>query len=122
MSLSKPDYQFSVYITPNLDDVYGLEASFVRPFPKIALENVIKSTNPIGKWQVTGTSCGLIASFTQQKDVNALLSLNLATVLGGPVHAARFSALDAKYRQVTNLFSITFLRFRQFVTIKSPIL
>lgn len=108
MSLSKPDYQFSVYITPNLDDVYGggLETSVARPFPKTALENIIKNSNPIGKWHVTGTSCGLIASFTHQKDVNALLSLNLATALGGPVHAARFSALDAKYRQVTVFYFV----------------
>ncbi|XP_024939672.1 uncharacterized protein LOC107266598 [Cephus cinctus] len=68
------------------------------------LEDAIRATEPFGAWQVSETSCGLIAAFARDADADKLLQHgDLARIFEGPVQVARFSARDSRYRQAVLL-------------------
>ncbi|XP_043269235.1 uncharacterized protein [Venturia canescens] len=68
------------------------------------LENAIRASAPLADWQVSETSCGLIAAFARETDAEKLLQRgDLARVFQGPVQVARFSARDSRYRQAVLL-------------------
>lgn len=50
------------------------------------LENAIRASGPLADWQVSETSCGLIAAFARETDAEKLLQRgDLARVFQGPV-------------------------------------
>lgn len=100
------EFSHSIYINPNLDDAKEC-GEMNREVPPAMLEEVIKSSNPVGPWRVIKASCGLLASFVYEADASALLNAPLPELLGGPVQVARFSSRDWKNKQVrTRLFGV----------------
>ncbi|XP_046617220.1 uncharacterized protein LOC124303708 isoform X2 [Neodiprion virginianus] len=71
---------------------------------KVVLEDAIRMADPSAGWQVSETSCGLIAAFARETDADKLLQRgDLARIFEGPVQVARFSARDSRYHQAVLL-------------------
>ncbi|XP_020709110.2 uncharacterized protein LOC105687904 [Athalia rosae] len=74
------------------------------------LEKAIRAANPSAGWNVSKTSCGLIAAFMQESDVEKFLQRgDLARMFEGPVQVARFSARDSRYHQAVLLRDVPWI-------------
>ena len=89
----------SLYIIPSPESSETTEKFNQRD----VLQQLIESLNPSGPWKITDTDCGVVAAFSSENDAEKLTGIDLASALGGPVQVIRFSAFDARYRQVHNI-------------------
>lgn len=63
------------------------------------LQNLLKSYQLIGKWNVLKTTCGFLISFTNELDADKVVSNNLSTVFG-PMQIVRLHGRRSFLRQV----------------------
>ncbi|XP_044575320.1 uncharacterized protein LOC123259117 [Cotesia glomerata] len=65
---------------------------------KVYLEEAIRESEPSGSWNVSQTSCGLIATFSLEADAEKVVQRgHLSRRFQGSIQVARFSARDSKH-------------------------
>lgn len=85
------EFTCSLYISRALErQVQGPQTSADNCLSRPRLEQAIQASEPVDSWQVSTTSCALIAAFADESDADKLLqTADLARILDGPVQVQR---------------------------------